>query len=80
MFRFSLAFLTCIIRLGWCTDQPVIAKDLEPCLCNCKDEAWVADLISSGILEAIQRRRKIKPRAKDMAVINEGPVHKTSEE
>ena len=78
MFCFSLAFLTCIILLGWCTDPPVITKDHH--LCHGDDEAWVADIISSGILQAVQRRRKMKPRSKNMAVINEGSVSKTSTE
>ena len=80
MFRFSLAFLTSIIMLGWCTDLPVISSSRVLCHGDDMDEAWVANLISSGILEARQRRRKMKPRSKELAVINEGLDQKTSTE
>lgn len=80
MFRFSLAFLTSIILLGWCTDLPVILGHHYQCHGDKGEEAWIADLVSSGILEARQRRRKIKPRSKDMAVQNEGSERKTSTE
>lgn len=63
MFQFSLPFLTSIILLGWCTDPPVILGHHYLCHSDDGEEKWVADLISSGILEARQRRRKIKPRS-----------------
>jgi len=77
MFRFSLALLTSIIMLGWCTDLPVISSPRVLCHGDDMDEPWISNLIASGILEARHRRRKMKPRSKDMAVINEGSERKT---